>query len=141
MKNLHQNKNYKKYSYSINKAYKKYDNFCRNYGHIKLACTNSAGILFYCIPCLKMLYELQAPSIRGGGGTKWNKNKNLNKEIEISGVQLPHGLGFSLFWFLQFVFVFCHKIFLHEPAPPPFRLKTTGTCLNYSYKNENFMLV
>lgn len=34
---------------------------------IKLACTNLAGTLFFCIPCLKMLYELQAPSIGGGG--------------------------------------------------------------------------
>lgn len=34
---------------------------------IKLACTNLAGTLFFCIPCLK-LYELQAFNIPGGGG-------------------------------------------------------------------------
>lgn len=34
---------------------------------IKLACTNLAGTLFFCIPCLKLLYELQAFNIRGGG--------------------------------------------------------------------------
>lgn len=53
---------------------------------IKLACTNLAGTLFFCIPCLKLLYELQAPII-GGGGVKWNKNKNMNKKIEVVGVQ------------------------------------------------------
>lgn len=70
-----------------------------------------------------MLYELQAPSIRGGG-TKWNKNKNLNKEIEILGVQLPHGLGFSLFWFLQFGFWFFFATrFFCMSLPPPFPFK------------------
>lgn len=40
---------------------------------IKLACTNLAGTLFFCVPCLKLLYELQAPII--GGGEGWNEIK------------------------------------------------------------------
>lgn len=34
---------------------------------IQLACTNLAGTPFFGIPCLKLLYELQAFNIRGGG--------------------------------------------------------------------------
>lgn len=79
---------------------------------INLACTNLAGTLFFCVPCLKLLYELQASNI---GVVKWNKNKKMTKKIEVVGVQPPY--------------------------PPPTPLKNDATCLNYSIKNKNFMLV
>lgn len=66
MKNLHQNKNYTKYFNSINKCIKNMTTSVETV--INLACTNLAGTLFLCIPCLKLLYELQASNIGGGGG-------------------------------------------------------------------------
>lgn len=66
MKNLHQNKNFTKYFNSIHKRIKNMTTSVETV--IKLACTNLAGTLFFCIPCLKLLYELQAPIIGGGGG-------------------------------------------------------------------------
>lgn len=69
---------------------------------IKLACTNLAGTLFFCIQY-------------SGGGMKWNINKKMTMKIEVVGVQPPY--------------------------PPPTPLKNDATCLNYSIKNKNFMLV
>lgn len=43
---------------------------------IKLACTNLAGTLFFCIQY-------------SGGGMKWNINKKMTKKIEVVGVQPP----------------------------------------------------
>lgn len=51
---------------------------------IKLACTNLAGTLFFCISCLKLLYELQASNI-----VNWKKNKKMTMKIEVVGVQPP----------------------------------------------------
>lgn len=63
MKNLHQHKNYTKYFYSINKAFVEITAILNLHAQIQQVLSS----IVY-IPCLKMLYELQASIIGGGGG-------------------------------------------------------------------------